>query len=137
MTQPAGRMRDLDLFSSLDDEQLARLAADATEVTFAAGDTMIVQGADSRECYVILTGRAEISARNRGGVVDTVGEGEAVGEMALILGWERTATVTAIEPITAIAVSREVLKANPEINDALTRYLYAKIEDIELGGGTT
>src|SRR5688572_11791633 len=107
MTQPAGRMRDLDLFSTLDDEQLARLAAEATEVTFAAGETMIVQGADSRECYVILEGRAEISAPNRGGVVDTVGVGEAVGEMALILGWERTATVTATEPITAIAVSRE------------------------------
>jgi hypothetical protein len=33
-----------------------------------------------------------------------------------------------------LAVSRETLKDNPEINDALTRYLYAKIEQIELGG---
>jgi CRP-like cAMP-binding protein len=89
-------MRDLDLFSTLNDAQLYKLAAETTEVRFAAGETLIVQGADSRECYVILEGTAEISAPNRGGVVDTVGVGEAVGEMALILGWERTATVRAI-----------------------------------------
>lgn len=137
MTDLVARMRGLPLFSTLDEPQLALLADSVTEVEFPAGATLITQGEDSRECYVILEGSADITADNRGGVVDTVGVGDAVGEMALILGWERTANVVATEPIKAVAVSRQALVDNPGINDALTQYLYDKIEEIEMGGKST
>jgi CRP/FNR family cyclic AMP-dependent transcriptional regulator len=60
---------------------------------FASGETVFREGESGEFMYVVLEG--EVEARIRGTLVETVGPGGIVGEMALIDGAPRVATVTA------------------------------------------
>jgi CRP/FNR family transcriptional regulator, cyclic AMP receptor protein len=82
-------------------EAVAKLAA---EVEFVDGDTLISQGDPGESFYVVVQGTVRVS--RDGSVVRDLGEGEFMGEIALVDGRPRTATAVAVGPVRTLEISR-------------------------------
>ena len=81
------------LFAGLDDRELETIAAQMRERRFSAGDTMTEEGAGGAGFFVVESGEAEVTVD--GDVRGTVGPNDYFGEIALLTGSDRTATITA------------------------------------------
>ncbi len=97
------RLAVLPLFGELDIHDLGIVAARVREVTVAATETLIEQGALPTDVYVVEEGTVEIS--RDGVVVSTQGPGAVVGEIALVDPQRRTATVRALTDVRAVALA--------------------------------
>jgi CRP/FNR family transcriptional regulator, cyclic AMP receptor protein len=96
------RLAGLPLFADLDDSELAEIAACTREVTVAAGTTLAAQGDNAYEFFVIEAGEAEV--RKDGESIASVGQGDVVGEIGLLVTGARTASIVATTPMTLIAI---------------------------------
>lgn len=88
-----------DIFESVSEGALEQLAGDAKLIDVPAGTVLIEEGESADAFYVIESGRFGVSARGEGGVATTLpemGSGTGFGEIGLIEGIARTATVTAL-----------------------------------------
>lgn len=97
------------LFSTLDPDQLTVLLDAMFEVEKAAGATIIQQGDEADNFYVIFKGSTAIYIAKGGeeeALVDHFTEGDAFGELALLYGSPRAATVKAASACTLYAVDR-------------------------------
>jgi len=91
------------VFSELEPEELARLAAMATEESYAVGRALVREGDYSTELYVIEEGTADIA---RGGeVVGSVGPGDIVGEIGVLEKAKRNADVIATSSLLVIKIT--------------------------------
>ena len=81
------------LFSSCSQRELGRIVRAADEITVEAGRTLVEQGRAGHECYVIVSGHAEVSRDAH--TIAVLGAGDTIGELAVLDGGPRTATVTA------------------------------------------
>jgi len=79
---------------------IAWLAASVEPVHFNFGDHIVTEGDDDRDCYLIVDGDVEV--RKGGGPRDQDHAGDITGELALLYGHPRSATATAIGPVTAL-----------------------------------
>lgn len=91
------------LFRRLPLSALERIAAEASPVRFEVGEILMHEGEIGDRYFVITEGAVEATAAGR--LLRRCGRGEGVGEIALLRAVPRTATVTALEPTTALAVS--------------------------------
>src|SRR4051812_28322859 len=88
------------LFSDLSSRHLKRMAELAEEVQFKAGDPIVQEGQPGGTFFVILEGEAKVTRRRR--KLNELYPGDFFGEVSLLDGGPRTATVTAETPIVAI-----------------------------------
>jgi len=92
-------LRRIPLFAELDPDDLLDLAELASEAEIAAGAALCVQGRpDSGDLYAVVAGRAAVSVRSADGgesELAELGAGEVVGELALLDGSPRSASVRA------------------------------------------
>ncbi|HLE59648.1 MAG TPA: MFS transporter [Candidatus Limnocylindria bacterium] len=98
-------LRRVPMLASLPMTVLEQVAGDLEPVGFAAGEAIIRQGEIGDRFYILATGRAEASIDGRS--VRLMGIGDSFGEIALLRDVARTATVTALEPVAAMALRRE------------------------------
>jgi MFS family permease len=103
--QPIDLLRGVPLLAPLAGPVLERLAIDAREVRVAAGQVVFEQGAPGDSFYVIADGDVDVSVD--GSHVRRQARGESFGEIALLRDTPRTATITASEATTLIAIDRE------------------------------
>ena len=93
---------------------------------------MIRQGERGESLYLITRGRVEVRVASGGAesVVSTLGAGSFFGEMSLLTGDPRAATVVALEDTEAIPVGREdfrhVAAANPAVLEEMARIVTAR-----------
>jgi len=88
------------LFGGLTDQDLLLILQGAEKREFKAGDTIIKQGSSSRYLYVVVSGEAMVSTKDEADLTDRfllLQPGDSFGEMALIDGEERCATVSATQ----------------------------------------
>ena len=104
-TVAVDRLMAIELFSELDHHDLAQVARWAREVRAERGAVLFEQGGLPFELFVIEEGEVEIV--RDGEPLGTVGPGEPVGEMSVLRGERRMASVRAVTPVTAIALSAE------------------------------
>ena len=90
-------LREIPLFSELTDSALKRIDSLMSEITLKPGARLTTEGALGREAFIVISGTAEVLVD--GEPVSTVGAGDVVGEMALLNGRPRTATVIAQSPM--------------------------------------
>jgi putative peptide zinc metalloprotease protein len=95
----------LPFFRGLDALELDRIAARLVTRRVPAGETVMSEGDPGDRYYVIREGQAEVSIA--GGSVRRLGRGEAFGELALLYGHPRTATVTAQTDLVLAGLGRE------------------------------
>lgn len=82
------------------EHELRQIDRSGTRVNIDAGSTFAIEGARGREVLLILEGTAAVS--RDGEMLATVGTGDFVGELSVLLNQPRNATVMATTPLTAI-----------------------------------
>jgi CRP-like cAMP-binding protein len=84
------------LFERCSKRELTEIASIADELALPAGRKLAAEGAQGHEFVVIVEGAAEV--KQGGKVVNRLGAGDFLGEIALVTGRPRSATVTTTEP---------------------------------------
>jgi CRP/FNR family transcriptional regulator, cyclic AMP receptor protein len=100
--QKVDMLSQVPLFAGCSKKELRTIATLADEIDLRQGKVLTRQGAPGREFFVLLEGTVEVV--RDGERIDTLGEGDFFGELALISNIPRTATVTATAPIRALVV---------------------------------
>jgi len=112
---------DVGLFRDLPKAQLKRLALVSREVSHPAGQEVAAEGQGGVAFHVILEGSATVSMGGR--ELRTLGPGDSFGEISMIDGKPRSATVTAVEPLKALAIPHlDFIKVVDE-DPSFARYL--------------
>lgn len=129
-----GVLRTIPLFAgALAAEQLATLASATRLITFTAGSVLMWQGEAGDSMFAIVEGDALVIARDRSGTdveVARLGAGDIVGEMSLLTGAKRRATVQAVNRVTALEIGKAdlepILGASPELVDRFAALMEAR-----------
>jgi CRP-like cAMP-binding protein len=115
-------LRSIPLFRALSDKDLAEIAELLIERRFRARATVFEEGTVGEYMYVIREGQVKVSKMSDDGrekVLEILGEGDFVGEMALLDQSLRSASVKSVTDCVLLALSRAdfmaLLRRNPEI----------------------
>ncbi len=123
---------------NLDEARL--IAAGMGLVTFPAGATLLREGAESASGHMllILDGEVSVDSQSAGGgeaplALSVLGQGEIIGEMALLDGAPRAVSCTAVSAVLAAGLSRkgleDLMAAHPVVAAKLVVVLATRIAD--------
>jgi CRP/FNR family transcriptional regulator, cyclic AMP receptor protein len=125
------------LFSHLSQKRLLRVLDSTQKVEFAAGEVIVTEGERGKGFFVIERGTATVTVD--GIERATLAPGAYFGEVAVIDGGPRTATVTAATRVSTLEISpaafRKVLDDEPSISGPIAEELTSKLERAR-GGAT-
>jgi CRP/FNR family cyclic AMP-dependent transcriptional regulator len=123
-------IKSVPLFSSCSKKELEAIASQADELVVPAGKTLTKQGARGREFMVIVDGAADV--RKKGRKINTLGSGDFLGEIALISGGPRTATVTTTAESDLLVLTdrafRQLTKQMPSIHASGLKALSERLQ---------
>ena len=114
-------LRRIELFDSLSLEEVTRLAEGFHAIPFGPGEVLTRQGAEAHWLYIIVSGTVSVrvSHEDQQREVAQLGEGRYFGEMGLLTGEDRSATVVAVNEVECYRLGKQVfqelVKARPEI----------------------
>ena len=129
----------IDLFASVPPRELESLAVQMWERSFAKDYTVVREGhAGSGYMYVIREGQVSVSKLSKDGremVLDFLGPGDFFGEMSLIDGEPRSASVRTLRATRMFVLSETVfltaLRASPELALSLIRELSRRLREVD------
>jgi CRP-like cAMP-binding protein len=113
----AEMLKQVPLFADLDARELAQIAASMRERRFAAGDTVTQEGAGGAGFFVVESGEAEVTVD--GAARGTIGPSDYFGEIALLTGSDRTATITATSDMVCYGMTPWDFRPLVESNSAI------------------
>jgi CRP-like cAMP-binding protein len=121
----------VDLFRHLQRSLIVNLLRGASRAAFKAGDPVFEEGAEGRSLYVVVKGSFEVyrllgSKRVR---LAEISAGQHFGEIALLGGRRRTASVAALENSLAIRFSEKSFEYHPEAAALLYRNMANMLAD--------
>jgi ATP-binding cassette, subfamily B, bacterial len=122
---PPERLRVIPLLADLDDRLIAALARQMTIERFPTGEAIVRQGDYGDSIYFIASGGVEVLVHDgeRERRVGELGEGDYFGEMALLTGQPRSATVQTITPTEVFGLTQAafaaLLEREPALRDLL------------------
>jgi CRP-like cAMP-binding protein len=129
----AGSLRRIGMLQVLTQAQIERLAAESVERVYAAGEPVIRQGDPGASLFVIMSGRVEVTAQPEGAPsvrLAVLEAGDYFGEMSLMTGAPRSATVAAAVETALLEVSKEafrhILAAQPDLVERLAAALQVR-----------
>ncbi|MEK6607871.1 MAG: cyclic nucleotide-binding domain-containing protein [Myxococcota bacterium] len=118
-------LSDSYLFRALDDEGRRNLAAAGTSRAFEAGEVIVRLGEPGDSFFMVKRGKVRVLGGSEAQPVElaSLGRGSCFGEMALLAGTPRTATVEAAEPSEVVVYDKgdvdAVLASYPDVRQAL------------------
>ena len=126
----------MSLLADLTPVDLQRVAVIATEQDFMDGDMICEQGEMGNEMYVMVSGEARVLVAGRDGIEKEIARrvaGDAVGEMSLISGATRMASVIALGDVRTLCLDRlnfeSLLRERPEVSLAVMRELCSRLTE--------
>ncbi|HLF68204.1 MAG TPA: cyclic nucleotide-binding domain-containing protein [Gaiellaceae bacterium] len=126
-------LRNVRLFSDLDEKDLRSLAEEFNERRFSAGEKIAMEGEGGLMFFVVESGEASVEVQGK--EVGTLGPGAAFGEIALIDRRPRTATVTALTELKTyglpVFVFRPFVEARPNVAWKLLEAMADRLEAAE------
>jgi CRP/FNR family transcriptional regulator, cyclic AMP receptor protein len=126
-------LKSVPLFSQLSQRDLRRLASHAEEVRYGPQRTIVSRGSRGDSFFVIADGTATVRRGTR--KIGALGPGDFFGEMALLDGRPRSATVVADTPMRAVRITRtgfnKALDTNPSIARGILAELAGRIRRLE------
>ena len=110
-------LKKVPLFAGLDKRELDQIAATMRERRFSAGDTVTEEGAGGAGFFVVEEGQADVlvEGQQRG----TIGAGDYFGEIALLTGSDRTATIKATSEMVCWGMTPWDFRPLVESNSAI------------------
>jgi small-conductance mechanosensitive channel/CRP-like cAMP-binding protein len=103
----AARLGAIDLFATLPQEARLDLSRTAQEHIFAAGEAIVRQGDGGSSMFVVQSGRVRVQIEPSGQEVAVIEAGGFFGEMSMLTGDPRTATVRAIDDVRVLEIPAE------------------------------
>ncbi|MEO8680560.1 MAG: mechanosensitive ion channel family protein [Vicinamibacterales bacterium] len=120
----AAELSSVDLFSTLAPEARRALSASSPEHLFAAGEAIVRQGAAGDSMFVVLDGGVRVTLEPSGQEVARIAAGGFFGEMSMLTGEPRTATVRAAEDVRVLEITaqsfRDLALSTPGLVDHVT-----------------
>jgi CRP-like cAMP-binding protein len=127
-------LKSVTLFADLEEGELERFSHVAVPRTFPAGTRVFHEGDDSDACYIVKEGSFRVTREHSDGraiTLATLGPGEIFGELAMLDGESRSASVETVESTELLALPasdvRPLIRDHPEMAEklivALTRRL--------------
>ncbi len=109
---PAEVLARIPLFVPLEPAELESLSSACERLHFGRGEFVVRQGDPGDALYVVLTGVARVTLRTDGAEreVARLASGEFFGEMALLTGEPRSASVTAAEDLVVLVIHKDALQ---------------------------
>ncbi|MFP4147959.1 MAG: cyclic nucleotide-binding domain-containing protein [Nitriliruptoraceae bacterium] len=142
--QLAQRLGAIEPFAGLEDEVIATVAAAGRVVEVAVGEHLVETGDPAGALYVVLSGRLIALAAPGDADAAALAElkpGAVVGEIAVLTGGERSATLRALDPVEAVEIDGPrfvaLLEEQPELGAALARLASARLFATRLRGHLT
>ncbi len=121
------------IFQGIPERDLRRVAKAATVERYPDGAVVVLAGALGDSMHIILNGRARV--RTPGGHTRALGEDDCFGELALLDGGNRSATVTAVGELTTARIDRKafqkLLKDEPGLAVGLLDGLVRTVRDMQ------
>jgi hypothetical protein len=129
-------LRKVPLLTDLPPQDLVPIASIASEQSFADADTIAEQGEPGDEMHIIVSGYVLVILREPGGhqqVLAVRAAGDVIGEMAVITGGVRMASLAAKGAVRLLSIGRRpfeaMLRERPETALALMRVLCQRLAD--------
>ena len=126
-------LADVPLFAGLSRRHLNKVASTGSLKRFHDNTAIVRAGEMGTSLYVVLDGT--VSVRRRGLPVLRLGMGSVFGEMALLDGHQRSATVMADEPVLCLTIEQSrflrLLRSEPAIAIALLQELAARLRAVQ------
>jgi CRP-like cAMP-binding protein len=137
---PRQTLKSTPFFSEvLDDKELNLLAAHAHFVSYPKGATPIEEDAPGHAMFVVVSGEAEVTVMGDKTPVARLRAGDIFGEMSLLTGARRSATVTAVTPLETVEVSKQalahVLEHSPDLVDRFVQMLSRRQAQLDHAAG--
>ena len=127
-------LKRVPLFSHCSKKQLAEIASITTLIDVPAGTVLIREGAVGREFMVVVEGTAEV--RRKGRKINQLGAVDFAGEMALISGAPRNATVTTSMDSSLLVVTDrqfwELLERAPDMQTSIIKAMGERLHSLEV-----
>jgi CRP/FNR family cyclic AMP-dependent transcriptional regulator len=119
------KLRGVELFAGCSPDEIDRIAGLTTQIDVAAGRVLCEEGQPGEEFFVIAEGEAKVV---RGGQeIARLGAGNFFGEMALLDGGARVATVTAATPMKLLVLNRGEFRSLVEVSTMIDRRILEAI----------
>lgn len=132
---PVAALQRVELFADMDRRQVEQIARLLKERPFAKGETVIMEGSGGAAFFLIDSGEAIVSTK--GVTQATLGPGAYFGEIALIDGGPRTATVTAATDLVCYGLTfwefRPLVERNSAIGWKLLQALAKRLRAHDAG----
>jgi CRP/FNR family transcriptional regulator, cyclic AMP receptor protein len=120
------------LFEGLSRKELTQLARVSEDMEIEPGKVLCEEGAIGHEFFVIVEGEVEV--KRKGKSLGTRGDGDFIGEIALLQQTERTATVTAKTPLRVFVLTstdfKHLVDEHPNVERKVMRALARRVADL-------
>ena len=127
-------LRSVPLFATCNSRQLSRIAALTVALDVPQGEVLCREGQAGTEFFVIVDGEAAVSVKGRRRA--TIGPGGFCGELAILDGGPRVASVSTTVPTRVLVLSRSefqgLLRLAPEIALNLLRAMAGRLREADL-----
>ena len=121
LPEPEEVLREVNWLKGMPDTLLSKIVNASESKVYNTGDTIMKQGGDGDGMIVITRGSVKVSIGDL--VVDIMGRGAVIGEMAVLAGVPRTANVVADSSVTALWLNTEsmqsIMAESPELSGSL------------------
>ncbi len=121
------------LFATCSTKDLQKIAKASDEIAVKAGTTLVDQGQQGREAFIVIDGTAAVKRNGR--KITTLGPGAVIGELSLLDRGPRTATVTADTDMTVLVIDQRnfagVIDQVPALAHKLLATLAGRIRDLD------
>jgi len=131
-------LRGIEFFRNFEETELRPLAANMKSQSFAPGEAILKQGEPGDSAYIVKRGSVQILLSNGSGLsgeVARAGPGDFFGEMSLLTGENRTATVKALDQVDCYRLSKPdldpVFAARPELAEHISAMLAERHAGLE------
>jgi len=140
LTEPeapaAGPVVSTPLFEGFSEEELVAVIRGLKLLTFEPGDILVTEGAPGGSLFILTTGRVKAFVKNARGEsikVHELTEGSFFGEISVLTGKPRTATLTAAGPCEVLELDKATLDSitqrHPHVLEVLKRFHEARAQD--------
>jgi len=129
-TERIARLSEIPAFADVPEEVLAEIAKVGEYMMVPAGTTIFRQGDQGDNCYIVNSGKVRIFKKSSEGIhceLDQLGSGECFGEIALLTGQPRLASVETVEETHLIVLPKvqfdRILKKYPDVSYIFTKQM--------------
>ena len=130
-------LRKVELFKMLNEEQILKLAESSSKHLYSKGEILVNQGDSGDSLLIISDGSVEVYVSDNSGRkthLADLHEGDYFGEMSLLTGEPRSASVSAASETEVIVVRKDgladLLETEPSILEPLSEMLEKRLEDL-------